>query len=84
MKHVSKQSSLEMALLLNVPGELRTYLVCLINRAYGNDVILESSELINRLEFLSKNDRSNFLVALLHYITCLSLESIELKQTKSH
>lgn len=81
MSNITKQSALQMALLLNAPGELRTYLVCLLNRAYNNDNSLDLESLCRRLEIISKDDDRQELIALLHYIFCLRIENMDTRIT---
>lgn len=79
MSNITKHSAIQMALLLNAPGELRTYLVCLLNSAYGQDIILDLETLCHRLESISTNDDSENLVALLHYMFCLRIDNLDVK-----
>ena len=80
MSSISKQSAIKTALLLNAPGEFRTYLVCLLNRAYDQRYIMDLDHLCLKLESISKNDDDQNLIALLHYITCLRIENIDTKR----
>lgn len=81
MNDITKQSAIQMALLLNAPGDLRTYLVCVVNKAYNQNIILDLQTLCHRLESISKNDNGENLVALLHYMLCLRLENLDIKST---
>ena len=76
---ITKQNALEMALLLNASGEMRSYLVGIINRAFGEKTQLELNGLCYRLEYLAKNDSAESLTGLLHYILCLRLEFVDPK-----
>lgn len=79
MSNITKQSAIQTALLLNAPGDLRTYLVCLLNKAYNQDVELELETLCHRLESISTNDDRENLVALLHYMFCLRIDNLDVK-----
>jgi hypothetical protein len=76
MSIITKQSAIEMALLLNAPGDLRAYLVCSINRVFERNKSLELEKVCRRLETLCRDDDNHKLTALLHYMVCLRLENI--------
>jgi len=77
MTCITKHLALETALLLNASGEFRTYLVKTINRAYAEYTLLPVEELCQRLDKVSKNDNSELLAELLHYMTCMRIESMK-------
>lgn len=76
MTCITKHNAIETALLLNASGEFRTYLVGIINKAYAEYTLLPLDVFCRRLEEISKNDKSELLVALLHYMTCMRIETL--------
>lgn len=78
MQTITKHSAIQMALLLNAPGELRTYLVSIVNQAYGSKCSLDLETLVQRLELISKEHDGENLIALLHYIFCMRVENIDI------
>lgn len=74
MAHVSKHQSLEVAILLNSHGELREWLILLLQHAYQNQESLDIDALFHRLTFLARKDSAENIIALSHYMLVLSLE----------
>jgi hypothetical protein len=77
--YVEKAIAIEVALLLNASGQDRTFIVELINEAYGNKHILRLDLLGHQLKFLALAKAKEKQEDVSHFMTCLRLECLSLR-----
>lgn len=79
MRYITKHTAIKYALMLNAPSEVRIHIVGVVNRAFGKKPILDLNGLCKTLEHFSLDSSENYLTALLDYILCLKLNTVEPK-----
>ena len=70
---IDKHAALELAIMLNMPGETRVYLISLIQNAYQHLSSVPRDLLCYRLEYLSRKDDPEKILDVLHFTLCLRL-----------
>lgn len=77
--YVEKTIAVEVALLLNASGQDRTFIIEIINQAYGNKHIMRLDLLGHKLKFLALAKAKERQEDVSHYMTCLRLECLSLR-----
>jgi hypothetical protein len=70
---INKHLALTSAILLNTEGRTKTYLIRLIQRAFGDEMFLPLDEFVEKLESFASEDGPNREVDVIYYIICVRL-----------
>lgn len=70
---IDKHFALTTAILLKAERETKTYLIKLIQKAFGDDMILALDDFVDKMENFSGHDSGSRQVDVIYYILCIRL-----------
>lgn len=70
---INKHLALTTAILLNTEGRTKTYLIRLIQRAFGDDMFLPLDEFVEMLDLFASEDGPEREVDVIYYIICVRM-----------